>query len=399
VSDATSSVGLALARDKYETSRTLRAAGLPAADHRLVATEAEVIQTARAMGFPLVIKPADRDRGTGVVTNIRSEDALSSAYRACLAHSRRILLERHVSGWSHRVTVIDGAAVKVTRKVPAGVVGDGQSSIEQLIGLFNGKALQRRDRVIASRHVVAINDELRALLAEDGLELASVLDAGRFIPLRRASNSTLGASTGVLSTEDLHPDNLSVCVAACTTMGLDIAGVDVICEDIRVSLRSSPLVICEVNGGPQLGSDAVRTLLSKRIVGDGRIPFAILLHSCDSEGELEEQLPALAAEHGYRDTSCASRVSFDGSSWPGRFRSDFEASVFALRDRRATALLCALHARDLLCDGLPVHHVDRVFSLGSISEDALSLLRPYTRNIEILPADPRQNGTLQDGPG
>jgi cyanophycin synthetase len=135
VTEKTSSLAINWAKDKFTTAYLLNSMGYPGAKHQLIRDEEQLKNAIVALGFPLVIKPRDQEQGRGVSADLRHEDDVISAYRAAQKFSKQILLEKHQDGNTHRLTVIGGELIKVVKRIPGGVYGDGQHAIRDLISL------------------------------------------------------------------------------------------------------------------------------------------------------------------------------------------------------------------------------------------------------------------------
>lgn len=245
----TPQVATRLARNKHLAGQLLAAAGVPVPRGSLAANLDAARRLAEQFGWPVVVKPANLDQGLGVVPGIRDTEALARAFQAADALSPgAVLVERHVSGADHRMLVVGGRLLMASRRIPGGVTGDGRCRIAELVERVNADPLRgssKRSLLIR----IAIDDEARACLAEQGLDQDSVPEAGRFVPLRRTANISTGG-TALDVTARVHPDNRLVVERAARRLGLDIAGVDFLCPDIGRSWREVGGAVCEVNAQP-----------------------------------------------------------------------------------------------------------------------------------------------------
>ena len=124
-----------LAHNKELTATLLRQAGFPAATHLAVGDAEQAVTAARQIGYPVVVKPGDQERGIGVAAHLVDEASVRAAYQRARQHSSHILVERHVHGKDYRLTVLNGRLIKTVYRRPGGIVGDGQHSIEELLSL------------------------------------------------------------------------------------------------------------------------------------------------------------------------------------------------------------------------------------------------------------------------
>jgi cyanophycin synthetase len=238
-----------LARDKHQTKLVLYEASIPVPSGTFVRTVDQALQFALAQGWPVVIKPADRDGGVGVVPGIRGEAGLRLAFDAASRLSAGgVVVEQHVDGADHRLLVVDGRLWAAARRTPAGVSGDGIATVAELVERIN-RDPQRGRHKRSMLMALDIDEEGRSCLVEQGLNAQSVPRAGRFVHLRRIANIGSGGTA-----EDVmhlvHPDNRALAERAARCIGLDIAGIDFLCPDISRSWMEVGGAICEVNAQP-----------------------------------------------------------------------------------------------------------------------------------------------------
>ncbi|WP_235534314.1 MULTISPECIES: cyanophycin synthetase [unclassified Sphingopyxis] len=250
VTSATSLIGAELAANKHAAKELLQAAGLPAPRGEVVRTAEEAMQAARRIGWPVVIKPLDGNQGRGVTTDLRYETQALEAFERAVAISRRVIVEQQLPGTDHRLLVVAGELVAVAERVPAHVIGNGRHSIEDLIGLVNADPRRGAGHeAVLTR--IRIDDVLRRFLEQSGAKLSDIPDAGARIWLRGAANLSTGG-TAIDRTDEVHPDNIAIAIQAAATIGLDVAGIDMMSPDISRSLAETGGGIVEVNAAPGL---------------------------------------------------------------------------------------------------------------------------------------------------
>lgn len=242
--------GAMAGQSKSMTAQILRKAGIPVPAHHLVSNRQQAAEAARAIGWPVVLKPDDRDRGEGVTTDINDEASLYAAFEAAAAFSRRILVEDQAPGRCHRILVAFGRIFFAAVRLPKRVQGDGALSVEELVARANSEAAKKPTW---DRHKPWLVDEIATKeLRKQGLEPSSVPEEGRWVHLRARESPEWGGDVQDL-TEELHPDNASICIRAARQLGLDIAGVDLMTEDATVPWHANGALINEVNPAPLLG--------------------------------------------------------------------------------------------------------------------------------------------------
>jgi cyanophycin synthetase len=250
MSDYTSAIAVEIAQDKEDTRRVLENVGLPVPPGGSAKTLPDAMAAARSIGFPVILKPLDSSQGRGISSRLDSEEALALAWPIAREYSSTLLVERYVSGHDYRVLVVDGRTVAVAERIPAHVVGDGRSSIQELIDEANGDPRRGSGH---ARILTYLPADIRTVdfLATRGMSLYSIPPEGEVVPLRATANLSTGGSS-IDRTEEIHPDNVTACELAAGIVGLDIAGIDVISPDISVPFRQNGAVILEVNAAPGL---------------------------------------------------------------------------------------------------------------------------------------------------
>lgn len=279
--DRTSAVSESIAQDKELTKRLLQAAGVPVPNGRPVSDVEDAWAAALEVGMPVVLKPRDGNQGKGVTVNITTRKQLEAAYQNAAAIGD-VLVERFLPGRDFRLLVVGDRLVAASRRDPPQVIGDGQHTVQELVNIVNADP-RRGEGHATSLTKIRFDDIARATLTTQGLQPDSVPDKGRRVVLRSNANlSTGGTATDV--TEDVHPDVAARAIAAAQMIGLDICGVDVVCETLLKPLEDQSGGVVEVNAAPGLRMHLSPSFGHARDVGkaviedmfrpgdDGRIP-------------------------------------------------------------------------------------------------------------------------------
>lgn len=366
VSDETTFLGVQFAQAKHLTASLLRAAGLPGAEHCLVTSKQQALDAAVALGYPLVVKPADADRGAGVAAGLRDAHAVAQAFDAALRVSPKVLVERWAPGYTHRLTVQDGSVVRVVRRIAGGVIGDGVHSIEDLVTLAQQSMQQQRFARRLGYQPLALDDEATSLLEEQAFTAQSRPDPGYYVRLRRRDNVNAGGTNEELSLHDatcVHPDNLRLAVEAARVLCLDFAGIDLITTDISRSWLEVGALICEVNARPQMGATH-DPVLYQRVLGhmfpQGACVFAELVVVPAELSEQEAVMTYLLSERPHASGSLASGLWIHGVRSTPAFRNSFEAARALLQRREVEHAICCMTVQDIWQYGLPLHKWDAV---------------------------------------
>ncbi|RAK56448.1 cyanophycin synthetase [Phenylobacterium deserti] len=248
ITGRTSFIGVETASDKDLTKTLLAKAGVPVPRGVVVRNADDAVREAQRLGGPVVVKPLDGNHGRGVSTNLTDPEQIRRAFQAAAEHSRRIVVEQFFSGNDHRLLVVGGELVAVAERVPAHVVGDGASTIRQLIDEVNKdpRRGEGHEQVLTK---IKVDEIVEAFLAEQGLDVNSTPASGQKVYLRGTANLSTGG-TAVDRTDDIHPDNACIAIRAALSLGLDVAGIDFICPDISKSVRETSGGIVEVNAAP-----------------------------------------------------------------------------------------------------------------------------------------------------
>ena len=280
--DSTSAISEAIAQDKQLTKKLLSAAGVPVPMGREVESAEDAWLAACEIGLPVVVKPKDGNQGKGVTVNITSHEHLLAAYAAATEFRSNILVERYIPGNDFRLLVVGNKLIAAARRDPPQVVGDGVHTVRQLVEQVNQDP-RRGFGHATSLTKIRFDDIALARLAEQGFNAESIPSIGQRVVLRNNANlSTGGSATDV--TDDVHPDVAASAVAAAQMIGLDICGVDIVCDSVLKPIEEQGGGVVEVNAAPGLRMHLAPSYGKGRSVGeaiissmfsdgnDGRIP-------------------------------------------------------------------------------------------------------------------------------
>jgi cyanophycin synthetase len=265
---STSAVSENIAQDKDLTKNLLRAAGVPVPLGRPVDSAEEAWAVAQYIGLPVVVKPRDGNQGKGVTVNIVSRDHLELAVRVASEYGQP-MVEKYLPGSDYRLLVVGDRMVAAARRDPPQVTGDGVSTVSQLVNIVNADP-QRGDGHGTSLTRMRIDEIALARLQIQGHTPDTVPAKGERVVLRNNANlSTGGTATDV--TDDVHPEVAARAVAAARMVGLDVCGVDVVCETVLTPLEEQSGGIVEVNAAPGLRMHLSPSYGKGRAVGEAII--------------------------------------------------------------------------------------------------------------------------------
>lgn len=377
-SDRTPAIAESISRDKQLTKQLLEAAGVPVPRGRVVTTAAEAWEAAQSVGTPVVMKPLDGNHGRGVFLNLSTREEIEQAFPIALDGGRRgdaVIVEQFVPGVEHRLLVIGSRLVACARGEHLFVTGDGQRTIAELIDIQINCDSRRGRSEITPNKTVDIDATVLTQLAQEGVEPQTVPAAGRRVLVKQIG------SHGPDVTAEVHPEIAAAAVRAARTVGLDIAGIDLVAVDISRPLAEQGAKVCEVNAGPQLLIHALPPSGPGQPIGEaivaelfgagetGRIPItAIVGQSATTTAILLERI--LRANKSTPGLTCAAgkwvagwRCSSESFATPAAARDllispEIESAVFEIdwrsaagqglpTDRWQTLVLLSPAARDL----------------------------------------------------
>jgi cyanophycin synthetase len=286
VTERTGKIAEWISLDKALSKSLLGQVGIPVPVGRRVSSAEEAWAVACALGLPAAVKPVSADYGHGVGLHLSTREQVVAAFAAAREYRDEVLVERFIPGAQYRLTVVGNRMVAAVRREPVRLTGDGQHTISELMEIAN-RDPRRGDDLRLPLTKVCPDDDTAQVLAEQGFALDSVLPMGREVVLSRIAHSWAGAGVTDV-TDQVHPRVARQCVRAARLIGLDVAGLDVLAEDIGRPLEEQGGAILEVNAEPTIAFHFPPLCDSHRPVceaiidslfpdgSDGRIPLALL---------------------------------------------------------------------------------------------------------------------------
>lgn len=244
--DLTSAIAEGISRDKDLTKSLLRSCGVPVPGGRLVKDAADAWEAAGEIGVPVVVKPYDGNHGRGVFVNLATREEVAAAYAVAIDEGSGVIVERFIPGDEHRLLVVGGRLVAAAKGEAATVTGDGVSTVAELIESQINARPERGFADTAPLSPVRLDTSNRVELARQGCTGESVPPAGKRILIQRMGNVAHDV------TERVHPAVAAAVALAARIVGLDIAGIDLVTEDVSRPLAETGGAIVEVNAGPGL---------------------------------------------------------------------------------------------------------------------------------------------------
>ncbi|WP_308624814.1 cyanophycin synthetase [Massilia rubra] len=282
VTGRTNYIAVDIASDKHLTKTLLEQAGLPVPEGDTVRTVEDALRVAARIDGPVTIKPLDANQGKGVTTRCGTEDEVRTAFAHAREHARTVIVERFLKGRDYRVLVTGNKVAAASWRRPPHVTGDGVSTVRQLVALENSSPARGEGHTnILTK--IALDEIARETLHQQGYHVDAVIPAGAVVELRGNANLSTGGTAEDVT--DLLPrSTVQICIRAAKTIGLDVAGIDIVCEDIARPLAAQGGGIIEVNAAPGIRMhqypsagtprDAGDAIVESMFSGsDGRIPL------------------------------------------------------------------------------------------------------------------------------
>lgn len=244
--DQTSAIAETISRDKDLTKELISSVGVPVPEGREVDSAEDAMDAADDIGFPVVVKPTDGNHGRGVFIDLKSRDEVAKAYAIAVEEGSGVLVERSIPGIEHRLLIVGGKLVAANRSDLITITGDGKSTVQQLIDTQINTDPRRGHTELHPLSIIKIDTAANMELERQNLSGDSVPAAGREVLIQRNANHAFDC------TDEVHPETAAVASLAARVVGLDIAGIDLVCKDIGQPLAAQGGAIVEVNAGPSL---------------------------------------------------------------------------------------------------------------------------------------------------
>ncbi|MCK6390873.1 MAG: cyanophycin synthetase [Azonexus sp.] len=244
--DQTSAIAETISRDKDLTKELISSVGVPVPEGREVDDADDACEAAEDIGYPVVVKPTDGNHGRGVFIDLTTPDDVRKAYAIAVEEGSGVLVERSIPGIEHRLLVVGGKLVAANRSDLITITGDGQSTVQALIDTQINTDPRRGTTELHPLSIIRIDTAARIELERQGMDADSVPKAGQEVLIQRNANHAFDC------TDEVHPETAQVASLAARVVGLDIAGIDLVCKDISRPLAEQGGAIVEVNAGPSL---------------------------------------------------------------------------------------------------------------------------------------------------
>lgn len=229
--------------DKHITKKILNENGINVPTGVLIQS---VEQIPSNLNGEVVVKPLDANFGLGItICDSSNSKQLKSAVTNALKYSDEVIIEKYIKGNEYRFLVIDGKLESIVTRKNANVIGDGKSSVNQLIEIKNKSSLRSRGYKTPLEEII-IDEDLLAIIYEQGFELSTIVPLSQKVILRNTSNVSQGGDSHEVL--DIIPNKYrDAAIAATKALGVVICGVDMI-----IDFETGDYAIIEANYNPAL---------------------------------------------------------------------------------------------------------------------------------------------------
>ncbi|HEX8608643.1 MAG TPA: cyanophycin synthetase, partial [Pedobacter sp.] len=228
MTERTNSIAVDIACNKDETKRLLQDAAIPVAKGVTISDTADLPDAIKRVGYPLVFKPLDGNHGKGASINVKTDEAAREAFAYAKTYSRKIIIEKFITGYDFRILVIDHKMVAAALRVPAHVTGNNVSTIQELIDKENEDPRRGYGHENVLTEINVDRDTLD-LLEKKSYTLETVPSKGEIVYLKSTANLSTGG-TSIDVTDLVHPQNIFIAERISRVIGLDICGIDIMAE-------------------------------------------------------------------------------------------------------------------------------------------------------------------------
>lgn len=244
----TNMIAVDIAANKHATKTLLGDMGVPVPKGYRIRSIDELEATLDRVGYPVVVKPLDGNHGKGASVGVIDIEHARVAFERAKAYSRWVIVEKQLIGSDFRALVVNNRLIAVAERVPAHIIGDGKSTIQELIDKTNADPRRGYGHENVLTQIDIDGQTMRCIRAKDH-ELDSVLPKGEMLHLKSTANISTGG-TAIDRTDEVHPENVFLFERIARIIGLDVAGVDVIAPNVTEPLRENGGGIIEVNAAP-----------------------------------------------------------------------------------------------------------------------------------------------------
>ena len=216
---------------------------------------------AKKIGFPVIVKPNSGSQGKGV-SLCHTKSDFYRAMRRVFKLDRVALVQVPVKGKDYRIVVLDTKVISAYERIPLNVVGNGHSTIEQLLRKKQkGFSASSRDTRLRME-----DPRIKTKLSRAGFSLRAVPALNERVYLLDNANLSSGGDA-VDVTNTMHNDFKTFAIALTRDMGLRLCGVDVMIDG-DITLATKKFRVLEINSAPGLDHYVKTGKAQQKIVED-----------------------------------------------------------------------------------------------------------------------------------
>ncbi len=371
--------------------------GFPVPEGDIVLSEREAFAVAREIGFPVAVKPVSGHKGNGVTADVKHLDELEFAYTKAVQaipenEPIRVIVEKSITGTDYRLLCVNGKFVAAIERRPASVVGDGYSTVDELIDEENSKPA-RLDTPTSPMTQIQRDEAMELYLEQQGLSLDSVIKKGRTVYLRKVANLSAGG-VSIDATRNIHPDNIILAQDIAQHFHLVCLGIDVIAENLAQSWKKGNFAILEINAAPGIMmhlNPAVGECVDVpgRILetffdtgADARIP--IITFNRISVAELQEIIDHILLQHPNWTVGAVCRDAVFVNKSEKILNRDYNSNVQSLLRNPKLDLLIAEYDEDILNEEGMFFNGSNIVVLKNPTETEMMLVRDIFDNSTVV---------------
>ncbi len=308
IASTTGAIAVDKVSDKHLTKKMLAAACIPVPEGEVIDTIENLKDVVDSLKFPIVIKPLDGNQGKGITTNICDEQTALNAFKRAKEISKKIVVEKFITGCDFRVLVIDNKFVAAAKRTPASIKGDGKHSIKELVEIINKdpKRSSGHTNILTS---ITIDVDTNECLSSKKISIDDIPKNGEEIILKTTANLSTGGTAEDI-TDFVHPANRQLFERVARIIGLNICGIDIMAPDLTTSVVENGGAIIEVNAAPgfrmhlqpnkgkkrNVAEPVVDMLFPKK--SNGRIPL-VAITGTNGKTTTTRLVASMAQQQGY----------------------------------------------------------------------------------------------------
>jgi cyanophycin synthetase len=301
ITSDTNLIAVETADSKYLTTLMLKDAGIPVLETIKTNSLEDVIAFMERINIAIVVKPSEGYLGKNLRINLNSKSEIEEAFNYAMQFNKEVIAQPYFKGNSYRLLIINYKFVAAVELIPPFITGNNKDTIQQLIDNLNANPLrQKGDKTILSK--VELDDITLDILKLKSYDLATVLKDKEILYLKNSGNMRLGG-TAVDVTELVNPYAIFLAERAAKVIDLNVAGVDILAEDISKPFDISPGYVLEVNAAPDFRMHILPTIGIKRNVA---AQFVEMLFPAD----VKTRIPLISITGSSGKTAAAKLIAY-----------------------------------------------------------------------------------------